>query len=145
VKKLISIGIALALLAMVVLPGAVAAYRPPQTYSKVPFAIISSACQMIGDLWPQLASGLGMTGMDWIQDLLVALTDWTYGPLSWTVDMMAWGVAVGADVMNALSTAIPSLPGWIPSLLNTIACDLLVCWSSDNCTGNFTPCVTNST
>jgi hypothetical protein len=144
VKKLISIGVALALLAMVVLPGAVAAYQPPQTYSKVPFAIISSLCSMLADLWPDLNTALGV-GMPWLQNVFVALTDWTYGPLSWTVDMLAWGVAVGADVMTALSSAIPTLPSWVPSLLNTLACDLLVCWSNTNCTGNFTPCAGNVT
>ena len=49
-KKLISIGVALALLAMVVVPGAVAAYTPPVTYAKVPFAIIQSGFELIGDL-----------------------------------------------------------------------------------------------
>jgi hypothetical protein len=44
VKKLISIGVALALLTMVVVPGAVAAYTTPDTYAKVPFAIIQSGC-----------------------------------------------------------------------------------------------------
>jgi hypothetical protein len=121
VKKLISIGVALAVLAMVVLPvSAAAQYTEPQTYAKIPFAIIASGFSLLEDLWPALDTALAM-GMPWLTDVFGSLSDWTYGPLSWTVDMLAWGLGVGGTVIDALSGVI-TLPFPVGDLLNAIAC-----------------------
>jgi hypothetical protein len=121
VKKLISIGVALALLTMVVVPGAVAAqYTEPQTYAKIPFAIVASGFQLLENIWPDLDVALGMS-MPWLEGVFGELSDWSYGPLSWTVDMLAWGLGVGGTVIDALSGVI-SLPFPVGELLNSIAC-----------------------
>jgi len=141
VKKLISIGVALALLTMAVVPSAVAAYDPPPTYSKVPFAIIASGFQLLENLWPDLDAALGMD-MLWLGNVFGELSDWTFGPLSWTVDMLAWGVDLTGKVLDAVPMITDMLPEGLDlvALFETIACGLLTCWSSSNCTGQFDPC-----
>jgi hypothetical protein len=47
VKKLISIGVALALLTMVVVPGAVAAVDDPDTYAKATFSIMAAGIELL--------------------------------------------------------------------------------------------------
>ena len=145
-KKLISIGVALALLTMAVVPSAVAAYDPPPTYSKVPFAILASGFELLETLWPDLDVALNME-MPWLESVFGELSSWTAGPLSWTVDMLAWGVALGGDLMSAaapiidgMGVALPFDLGDAAALFDTVACGLLTCWSATNCTGNFTPC-----
>jgi hypothetical protein len=140
VKKLISIGVALALLALVVLPVGVVAYTPPQTYAKVPFAILASGLELIADLWPALQVGLGLSGMDWVGWVVGNLSGWTYGPLAWSVDMLAWGMSMGGSVIDIIRGAVPSIPAWVPSLFSTVACSLMTCWSATNCSGNFSAC-----
>ena len=143
-KKLISIGVALALLTMAVVPAAVAAqdYTPPPTYAKVPFALIASGFEMLENLWPDLSEALGMADLDWLADVFGELQAWTYGPLSWTVDMLAWGISLVGEVVNAVPMITDMLPEGldIAGIMNTMACGLMTCWSSSNCTGNFTPC-----
>ena len=121
-KKLISIGVVLALMALVVLPVAAAAdtYQEPQTYAKIPFAIVASGFQLLATIWPDLDTALTM-GMPWLTDVFTALKDWSYGPLSWSVDMLAWGLGVGGTVIDALSGVI-TLPFPVGDLLNSIAC-----------------------
>ncbi len=138
-KKLISIGVALALLTMAVVPGAVAAYETPPTYSKVPFAIIASGFELLANLWPDLDAALGMD-MLWLEGVFVELGAWSFGPLSWTVDMLAWGLGLGGTIMDALDPVVGPFPLPIGDLLNDVACGLLTCWSATNCTGEFTPC-----
>ena len=138
-KKLISIGVALALLTMAVVPGAVAAYTPPDTYAKVPFAILASGFELLETLWPDLDEALGMD-MLWLETVFGELGSWTRGPLSWTVDMLAWGLGLGADIMDALDPVIGPLPLPVGDLLNDVACGLMMCWSATNCTGTFDPC-----
>ena len=138
-KKLISIGVALALLTMAVVPGAVAAYTTPDTYAKVPFAILASGFELLETLWPDLDAALGMD-MLWLETIFGELASWTAGPLSWTVDMLAWGLGLGADIMDALDPVIGPLPLPVGDLLNDIACGLMTCWSATNCTGTFDPC-----
>lgn len=138
-KKLISIGVALALLTMVVVPGAAAAYTPPETYSKVPFAIIQSGFELVGDLLDALGTDLGLPSY-----LNEALMDnigaWAGGPLSWTVDMLAWGLDLGGTLWTTVDDMFGiGYPG-LGTLLSDVACGLMVCWSATNCTGNFTPC-----
>jgi len=143
VKKLISIGVALALLTMAVVPAAVAAddYTPPDTYAKVPFAIIQSGLEMVGGLLDAVGTELSLPS--WLNSSLIdPVAGWAGGPLSWTVDMLAWGMSVMGDLMGVitplLGTAIPIDLG---ELFDIIACDLMTCWSSTNCSGEFCPCV----
>ena len=146
-KKLISIGVALALLAMVVLPVGVTAYAPPPTYAKVPFAIIASGLDMMGELLDALATAdLGLPA--WLNSNITGIiSEWTIGPLSWVVDMLSWGFWLGGAVMSSVQPILTGMNVSLPFNLtdvavvfDTIACGLLMCWSDTNCTGNFTPC-----
>jgi hypothetical protein len=144
VKKLISIGVALALLTMAVVPGAVAAYTPPDTYAKVPFAIIQSGLELVGDIVGALPTDMGIPA--WIADITDTMAPWAGGPLSWTVDMLAWGMSVMGDIMVLLEPVIgDTLPIDLGGLFDLIACDLMMCWSATNCTGEFAPCAGNTT
>jgi hypothetical protein len=138
VKKLVSIGVALALLTMVVVPGAVAAQIEPDTYAKVPFAIIGSGIELVGDVVeqiPMIADALP-EGLD-----ITAITDlvgpWTAGPLAWTVDMLAWGVHLGAVIWEPLDETFGIGMPVIGDLLEDVACELRVCFS-DTCSGDWT-------
>ena len=146
-KKLISIGVALALLTMAVVPGAVAAQDiEPTTYAKIPFAIIGSGLEMVADLWTELDVALEMD-MPWISTVLDIMAPWTAGPLGWTVDMLSWGVsllgAVLADAQGLIEGMGVDLPidlGDVAVLCDRVACGLLQPWS-DNVTGSaFDPC-----
>ena len=138
-KKLISIGVALALLTMAVVPGAVAAYTPPETYSKVPFAIVQSGFELVGELLDALGGEFGLP--EYLDaDLMNTIGTWAGGPLSWTVDMLAWGLGLGADVYLLVDDAFDIGYPVLGELLDTMACGLLVCWSATNCTGTFSPC-----
>lgn len=141
-KKLISIGVALALLAMVMLPGAVAAQTPPPTYAKVPFAIIASGIELVGTILESIGPTLGLP--DWIPSLMPDIAGWTYGPLSWTVDMLGWGIALTADVvaqvdpiLEAVGMALPISMADVAGIIDTVACGLRTCFD-DTCVGNFT-------
>jgi len=150
VKKLISIGVALALLTMAVVPGAVAAQDiEPTMYSKIPFAIIGSGLELVADIWTIIdtpAPGLAI-GMPWIADVFNAMAPWTAGPLAWSVDMLAWGVGLAADVLNglfAISLIADALPAGVGDALvgicDSIACGLVTTWSANVTGGAFTPC-----
>ncbi len=145
-KKLISIGVALALLTMGVVPGAVAAYDPPPTYSKVPFAIIASGIELVGNVLGDLQPILEAAGFDLPIDLSTIapitdqVADWTYGPMSWTVDMLAWGLELGAEVWALADSAFEIGFPEIGDILYIVSCKLLTCWSATNCTGTFDPC-----
>lgn len=143
-KKLISIGVALALLAMVVVPGAVAAYTPPSTYATIPFAIVQSGFDLIGTLLDAVGGDLGLPA--WLDSALMGeIGSWAGGPLSWSVDMLAWGVSLLGQVLAGLDGiigAIAELPfplSDLADLCDTIACSLLTAWSPA-AGGNFTPC-----
>jgi hypothetical protein len=147
VKKIISIGVALALLTMAVVPGAVAAYTPPDTYSKVPFAIVESGFVMLQDVLQALIDGAILPAdMDWIPGLMPTIGEWAGGPLSWTVDMLAWGIALTGDVVEGLDPIITAVAGELPvdlgevaGLFDTVACGLLTCFT-EGCIGTFDPC-----
>ena len=140
-KKLISIGVALALLTMAVVPGAVAAYEDPETYSKVPFAIIASGFDLLANLWPDLDVALD-TGLPWLTGVFTELADWTGGPLSWTVDMLAWGI----DLTGKVVAAVPMITDMLPVgldldvIFGELACGLMTAWGASNVTGQFAPC-----
>jgi hypothetical protein len=135
VKKLISIGVAIALLTMAVVPGAVAAadltasnYTAPQTYAKVPFALIASGFAMLENLWPNLDTALEMD-MPWLGDVFGELAYWTYGPLSWTVDMLAWGVNLGGEVLAGIPMIADALPFDLGPVFQDVACGLRECFA----------------
>jgi len=145
VKKLISIGVALALLTMAVVPGAVAAYELPATYSKVPFAIVQSLFDLVGTLLDAVGGELGLPL--WLDSALMSdIGGWAGGPLSWTVDMLAWGLSLTGEVVGALDgiiSPIAELPfplTDVAALFDTVACGLLTCFAVTECAGNFTPC-----
>jgi hypothetical protein len=139
VKKLISIGVVLALLTLAVLPAAVAAYDEPETYAKIPFAIIGSLMYLLQDVLNGLTdAGLLPETFSWLPDLMPTVGDWITGPLGWTVDMMAWGLGgVGGTLMSELG---PVLDGMgidlgmdlapVGILLNKLACSLFYPFAS---------------
>jgi hypothetical protein len=146
VKKLISIGVALALLAMVVVPGAVAAYSTPPTYAKVPFAIVQSGFELVGsvlgDLQPILTAAGFSLPID-LGDLAPIMNEvggWAGGPLSWSVDMLAWGLELGEELWYKVDTAFGIGYPEIGDILTIMSCKLLMCWSATNCSGTFDPC-----
>ena len=140
-KKLISIGVALALLTMAVVPGAVAAYDPPETYSKVPFAILATGIELVGEVVeavPMIADALP-AGLD-ITAITELIAPWTAGPLSWTVDMLAWGLDLGATLWTSVNDMFDIGFPEIGTLLSDVSCGLMMCWSATNCSGTFSPC-----
>jgi len=142
VKKLISIGVALALLTMAVVPGAVAAQDiEPTTFAKIPFAIIGSGIQLLGDLveaLPMISDQLP-EGLD-IKAATDLIAPWTAGPLAWTVDMLAWGVGLMADVLGPVLTEFAPDFAWATDIFDEVACGLCQPWS-DNISGTeFNPC-----
>ena len=142
-KKLISIGVALALLTMAVVPGAVAAQDPivPTTFAKIPFAIIGSGIQLLGDIVeavPMIADQLPV-GLD-IKAATDLIAPWTAGPLAWTVDMLAWGVALLADVMGPVLTEFAPDFAWATDIIDEVACGLCQPWSNNISGTEFTPC-----
>jgi hypothetical protein len=139
VKKLISIGVAVALLAMVVVPIGVAAYTPPATYSKVPFAIVQSGFELIGDLLTALGPDLGLPSY-LNESLMNTIGGWAGGPLSWSVDMLAWGFEMGAEIWTLVDSTFNIGYPAIGEILTIVSCKLLTCWATSNCTGTFAPC-----
>lgn len=129
-KKLISIGVALALLTMAVMPGVAAAqYTEPDTFAKVPFAIIESGFVLVGILLDALGTDLGLP--EWLDSgLMNDIGGWAGGPLAWTVDMLGWGIALVGDVIGALDpivSAVATLPidlADLGGIFDTIACSL---------------------
>ena len=142
-KKLISISVALALLAMVVLPLGVAAQCDydgiaPTTYSKIPFTIIQSGLHLVGQILDAAGSALGLP--DWITPELVDnIGSWAGGPLAWTVDMMAWGLGLVGTILSSLADTL-GLPDWLDDVVNTIACQLFAPWSCNVTGAEFAPC-----
>jgi hypothetical protein len=133
VKKVISIGIALALLTMAVTPAITAAqYTDPDTYAKIPFAIIGSFFYLLQNILDGLTTaGLLPDTFSWLPDLMPDIGDWVAGPLSWTVDMMAWGLGgIGGTIMSSLDAVLADMGidlggiafGSVGDLLNDIAC-----------------------
>jgi hypothetical protein len=145
VKKLISIGAALALLAIVVLPLGVAAQCPgdyegivPTTYAKIPFAIVQSGFYLVGHILDVLPPDLGLPS--WVNSGLVDnIGDWAGGPLGWSVDMLGWGLGLVGAVLGALPTDL-GLPAWLPDVVNTITCQLFAPWQCAVTGADFVPC-----
>jgi hypothetical protein len=144
VKKLVSIGVVLALLTMAVMPAVVGAADPiePTTFAKIPFAIIGSGLELFAAIWTPLDTALGV-GMPWVADVLAAVAPWSAYNLAWSVDMVAWGVGLVGTLMGALDVVLgpllgESLPfalGDLKAIFDAIACGLVQPWS-DNITGS---------
>ena len=113
-KKLISIGVALALLTMVVVPVTVAADYPddPGAYSKTPFGILGTGIQLIGELLGDLQPILTAADIDLPFDLATftpitnRVGNWTGSNLAWMTDMTAWSMVLVGDVAK---TSVPLL------------------------------------
>ena len=142
-KKLISIGVALALLTMVVMPSAVAAQEEilPTTFAKIPFAIVGSGIQLVGEILDIVGTELTLPA--WINsDLTEPIAQWAAGPMAWSVDMVGWGVTLMGSIMGAVEPLLgDTLPEGLdlPGLFNTVACALFQGY--DAISGNFTdPC-----
>ena len=141
-KKLISIGVALALLTMAVVPGTVAAieYENPTTYAKIPFAILQAGFALVGVVLDGAGAEFGLP--EWIDsDLMNDIGGFAGGPLSWTVDMLAWGVGLMGDVIGAAGSILEGMGMELPfeltdieTIMDVIACGLLQCWVATNCT-----------
>lgn len=116
-KKLISIGVALALLTMVVVPVGVAAQdeiTEPGTYSKTPFGILGSGIQLVGSIVQDLSGVIdpyiedfGMTSTD-IAGITETVGHWSGVDLAWMTDMTAWSMVLVGDVVK---TADPLIAG----------------------------------
>ena len=149
-KKLIGIGVALVLLAMVVVPVGVAAQScnytygtdpivtvEPATYAKIPFAILESGLGMLANVMGELPSELGIPS--WLPSVVLVIAPWTGGPLSWTVDMLAWGLDLVALILNQLGPTL-GLPLWVDDLVSGIACGLFTPFECQPGGATFTPC-----
>ncbi|HJX69134.1 MAG TPA: hypothetical protein VJ406_02810 [Dehalococcoidia bacterium] len=145
-KKLISIGVVLAILAMVVVPVAVAAqegcpdigYDYPTTFAKIPFAILQSGIELVGGLLDTLGTELGLPA--WLDSaLLDPIAAWTGGPLGWTVDMLAWGMSLVAMILVVLPEDL-GVPVWAGDLVNAIACGLFTPFTCNVTGPAFDPC-----
>ena len=152
-KKLISIGVALALLTMAVVPGAVVAQCSyegiePSTYAKIPFTIIGSGFYLMDTVLDALVTGgLLPATLDWLPGLMKPMGDWAMGPLAWTVDMLAWGVGLAATVVSQLSGIMLAMDmdlgmdlAPIGGLLDDIACALFTPFSCNVTGAVWNPC-----
>jgi hypothetical protein len=137
VKKLISIGVVLALLALVVLPVGVAAKDiVPSTYAKIPFAIVQSGFYLVGCLMGDLQTviedmGVDLGGIDLssFSGILYKLGDWAGTPLAWSVDMMIAGLGMLADVVSAAGClGLPDSVTCIGDILGVVVENLHLCY-----------------
>ncbi|HXZ94572.1 MAG TPA: hypothetical protein VEG28_01490 [Dehalococcoidia bacterium] len=145
-KKLISIGVVVALLALVVLPGVVGAdgpsYTPPVTYATIPFAIIQSGFTLVGALIDDVGSVLGLPS--WLNStLLDTVGGWAGGPLTWSVSMVAWGLDLVGEVLGGIQPILTGMKVSLPfnltdlqSVVNIVVCKLQMAYS--NATSNAT-------
>jgi hypothetical protein len=134
VKKLISIGVALGLLTMAVMPVAAAAYTEPPTYAKTPFAIIQAGMELIEGILVDAGAALGLP--EWIAPIVGDVGGFAGEPLAWSVDMVGWGISLVGDVLGAsqgliegLGVELPIDLGEVGALFDTIACGLFTPWS----------------
>jgi len=153
VKKIISIGVALALLTMAVVPGAVAAQCEyegiaPSTYAKIPFTIIGTGFYLMETILDALVDGeLLPAEVDWLPALMAPMGDWAMGPLAWTVDMLAWGIGLAGTVVGSLSGVMTDLGmdlgmdlTSVGDLMNDVACALFTPFSCNITGAAWNPC-----
>jgi len=109
-KKLIGLGVALALLVTFVVPVAVAAQdeiTDPGTYSKTPFGILGSGIQLLGELLADLQpiiSEVAELPIDLadLQPILNKVGGWIGVNLAWMTDMTAWSMVLAGDVVKTV-------------------------------------------
>ena len=114
-KKLISIGVALALLVTFMVPVAVAADFPadPGEYSKTPFGILGSGILLVGDIVTDLATAID--GFDLpvsaaeIAGVLGSVGGWTGEELAWMTDMTGWSMVAVGDVVSVMKPLAETL------------------------------------
>jgi hypothetical protein len=139
VKKLISIGVVLAVLALVVLPIGVAAQEiMPSTYAKIPFAIVQSGFYLVGCLLGDLGPILEAAGiilpfpLGDLTPIMLTVGDWAGVPLAWSVDMVAWGVGMLSGIVGVLPAEL-GVPSWIGLLLDEVVTQLNACFEPTTC------------
>ena len=123
-KKLISIGVALALLTMAVVPGAVAAQDDPDTYAKAPFSIMAAALELIGTIVADLNSKMDLGLPFEVDQITGPLADFTAGPLTWTVDVLAWGLDILTQTLEIVLPEFMPDFAWLSDVLADIVCKL---------------------
>ena len=108
-KKLISIGVALALLVAFVVPVAVAADYPddPGKYSKTPFAILGTGIQLVGELLGDLDGVIGAIAelpfpLADLEPIFVNIGEWTGVNMAWMTDMTGWSMVVAGDALSVV-------------------------------------------
>lgn len=138
-KKLISIGVALALLTMVVVPAAVAADDPPPTYAKIPFTIVGEGITLVGDIVTSLNAKMDLGLPLDPSQITDPVSAYVQGPLSYTMDMMGWGLDIVAQVADALVPAYMPDFDWIVTVIEDIVCKLFTPFA-DVVAPPFDPC-----
>jgi hypothetical protein len=92
----------------------------PDTYAKIPFAILETGLMMIGDLIHIIGPDLGLPAF-MTSALLDTIARWTGGPLSWTVDLLGSGITLVGFILSGLGPEV-GLPDWLGGVLIDIAC-----------------------
>ncbi len=109
-RKLISVGVGVAMIVALMLPMAVAGDWPddPGAYSKTPFGIMGSVYYLAGDIVIDLSHVLeGVVGdripPEDIAATLHTIGDWHAVNLAWSTDMTGWSMVVVGDVLTVLT------------------------------------------
>ena len=84
-----------------------------------------------------LASALGLP--DWLDDILAHGWPMGRGPLSWTVDMLGWGLSLVGTMLDSLAPTL-GLPDWLGDLINSIACAIFTPFTCNVTGPAFAPC-----
>jgi hypothetical protein len=109
----------------------------PATYAKIPFAILESGLKMVELILGPLSTTLGLAG--WLDDIVATVGPWTGGPLSWTVDMLGWGLSLVGTILDSLAPTL-GLPDWLGDLINSIACAIFTPFTCNVTGPAFAPC-----
>ena len=111
----------------------------PTTYAKIPFLILESGLKMVGNrFWGTLSTRTGSTQL-WLDDILATVGPWAGGPLSWTVDMLGWGLSLVGTMLDSLAPTL-GLPDWLGDLINSIACAIFAPFTCNVTGPAFAPC-----
>ena len=109
-KKLISIGVALALLVTFMVPVAVAAdfQENPGTYAKTPFGILGTGILLLVDVLTPVLDEFAPDFL-WLTDIMPPVGNWTGTELAWMTDMTAWSMVLFGDVMKMADPVLSSV------------------------------------
>jgi hypothetical protein len=99
------------------------------------------------DVLTQLqVGGLLPDSFSWVPDLMPTLGDFVAVPLSWSVDMLGWGISLTGSVLASLQTVLDGMGvdlgfdlGSLQDVLDTVACALFQPWAPVSGTP-FDPC-----